>query len=110
MTNVGNAALASVLTLTSANGATARALVAEVEAMATARIKGEMALSKAAIAAGGDRVQQSDIVTTWIDYYGRTIESMNDIEVGGASAATTAAIKASAARIRAMTSLWEATQ
>jgi hypothetical protein len=110
MTNVGNAALASVLTLTSANGATARALVAEVEAMATARIKGEMALSKAAIAAGGDRVQQADIVTTWIDYYGRTIESMNDIEVGGASAATTATIKASAARIRAMTSLWEATQ
>lgn len=110
MTNVGNAALASVLTLTSANGATARALVAEVERAATARIKAEIALGKAAIAAGGDRAKETDIVMTWIDYYEKSINTMTEIEVGGSSAGTVDAIKMAGARIRAMKSLWESNQ
>ena len=51
LVNVGNAALASVLTLTSADGATARALVAELERAAIARLDTELKLSKAALAA-----------------------------------------------------------
>ncbi len=49
LVNVGNAALASVLTLTSADGATARALVAELERAAIARLDVETALSKTAL-------------------------------------------------------------
>jgi hypothetical protein len=100
MTNVGNAALASVLTLVSADGATARALVAEVERAAKARIGVELALSKAALAAGGDKAHELDIITTWIDYYVKSIETMSDIEVGGSSPQTLAAIRAAADRIR----------
>ena len=102
MSNVGNAALASVLTLVSADGATARQLVAEVERAAVARINGEIALSRTALAAGGDLAKETDIVATWIDYYAKSIETMKEIEVGGSSAATTAAIDAAAARVRAI--------
>jgi hypothetical protein len=100
MTNVGNAALASVLTLVSADGSTARALVAEVERAAGARIGAELALSKAALAAGGDRAHEMDIINTWIDYYAKSIETMTDIEVGGSSPQTLAAIHAAADRVR----------
>jgi hypothetical protein len=102
MSNVGNAALVSALTLTSADGATARALVAEVERAANARISAETALSRAALAAGGDLAHETDIVATWIDYYAKALETMDDIEVGGSSPATTAAINAAAARIRSI--------
>ena len=61
LTNVGNAALVSVLTLTSADGATARALVAEVERAAIARLDTELKLSQAALAAGGDRARPKRI-------------------------------------------------
>ncbi|MEO5510153.1 MAG: M28 family peptidase [Longimicrobiales bacterium] len=102
MSNVGNAALASVLTLTSADGATARALVAELEMAANQRIGAELALSRAALKADGTMAKELDIVTTWIDYYAKSIESMQDIEVGGSSPATKAAIAAAAARVRAI--------
>ncbi len=102
MSNVGNTALASVLTLTTADGATARALVAEVERAAHARIGAEIALSVKALATGGSPAAETDIVNTWIDYYAKSIETMSDIEVGGASPETTAAIRAAAARVRAI--------
>jgi hypothetical protein len=100
MVNVGDAALAAVLTLTSADGATARALVAEQEAAAIKRLDTELALSKAAIAAGGDRAKEQDILETWTDYYVAALHTMTDIEVGGSSAATLAAIDAAAARVK----------
>jgi aminopeptidase YwaD len=100
MTNVGNAALASLLTLVSADGATARALVAEVEQAANRRLATERALSEKAVATGGNAVAETDILATWIDYYAKSIETMRDIEVGGSSDETTAAIAAAAARVR----------
>lgn len=106
MTNVGNSALAAMLVLTSADGATARALVSEQERAAVARINTEMALSRQALAAGGDMVHETDIITTWIDYYAKAFETMTDIEVGGSSTETSTAIHAAAGRINAMKSTW----
>ena len=100
LTNVGNAALAAVLTLTSADGSTARELVAEIERAALARLDTELALSRAALAAGGDRAKESDILRTWTDYYVAALHTMADIEVGGSSPQTVAAIDAAAARVK----------
>jgi aminopeptidase YwaD len=100
LTNVGNAALAAVLTLTSADGATARALIAEQERAAIARLDTELALSRAAIAAGGPRAKEDDILSTWTSYYVAALHTMTDIEVGGSSPETLAAIDAAANRVK----------
>lgn len=100
LTNVGIAALVSALTLTSADGATARALVAEVERAAVARLDVELALSRAAIAAGGPRDKEEEILRTWTDYYVASLRTMRDIEVGGSSPETLAAIDAAADRVQ----------
>jgi len=100
LTNVGLAALVSALTLTSADGATARALVAEVERAAVARLDTELKLSQAAIAAGASRATEEDILKTWTDYYVASIRTMSDIEVGGSSRETLAAIDAAANRVK----------
>jgi hypothetical protein len=101
LTNVGNASLAAVLTMTSADGPTARALVAEQERMAIARLDTELALSRAAIAAGGPRALEEDILSTWASYYVSALHTMTDIEVGGSSPETLAAIDAAANRVKA---------
>lgn len=98
--NVGNAALVSVLTLTSADGATARALIGEVERAAIARIDTETKLSREEISRGKDRAEQSDIVKTWTDYYVAAIHTMTDIEVGGSSKETLSAIESAAAHVK----------
>jgi aminopeptidase YwaD len=100
LTNVGNAALAAVLTLTSADGATARELVTEIERAALSRLDTELALSRAALAAGGDRAKEAEILRTWTDYYVAALHTMTDIEVGGSSPQTIAAIDAAAARVK----------
>jgi hypothetical protein len=102
LVNVGISALTSVLTLTSADGATARELIAEQERMALARLETEVKLSKAELLAKGNsvRAEQEDIVKTWTDYYVAALQTMSDIEVGGSSPQTTAAINASVERIK----------
>lgn len=100
LTNVGLAALVSVLTLTSADGPTARALVTEVERAAVARLDVELALSRAAIAEGGPRAKEEEILNTWTDYYVGALRTMRDIEVGGSSRQTLAAIDVAADRVK----------
>jgi hypothetical protein len=100
--NVGNCALVSVLTLTGADGATARALVREMEGGALRRIGIERQLSREALARGATIAAEMEIVTTWIDFYARAIEAMQEIETGGSSPETLAAIRAAAARVRAI--------
>jgi aminopeptidase YwaD len=94
MTNVGVSALVSALTLASADGATARALVAEVERAAAERLRVEAALSRAAIAGGGDRGKEETILRAWTDWYRKAIGTMREIEVGGSSRETQRAISA----------------
>ena len=99
--NVGISALVSALTLTSADGATARALVAELEQAAVARLDTELALSRAALASGGDVAKERDILQTWTDYYDRSLATLSDVETGGSSRETTAAITIARARVLA---------
>ena len=98
--NVGITALVSALTLATADGATARALVAEVERAALARLDVELALSRKAMAAAGNAAAERDILQTWTDYYVNTLATMSDIEVGGSSAETTRAIDDARERVR----------
>lgn len=100
LTNVGNAALVSVLTLVSADGPTARSLVAELERAAVARLDTELGLSRAALKTGGDRAREDDILRTWTEYYVASLHTMTDIEVGGSSKETLAAIDAAAVRVK----------
>ena len=100
LTNVGIAALSSVLTLASADGPTARALVGEVERAAMARLDTELRLSRTALAAGASRANEQDILRTWTDYYVAALHTMTDIEVGGSSRETRATIDAAAARVK----------
>jgi hypothetical protein len=98
--NVGIAALVSALTLTTADGDIARGLVAELERAAMKRLDLELALSRAAISAGGNAAVERDILQTWADYYVDSIATMSDIEVGGSSPQTTAAIAEARDRVR----------
>ena len=98
--NVGMSALVSALVLASANGATARAVIGELEQSAKARLQAEGALSKAAAAQGGSVAQERDILETWATWYTDALESTAEIEVGGVSAATTRAIAKAKERVR----------
>ena len=100
LANVGVSALVSALTLATADGATARALVTEIEAAAVQRLDTETALSVAALAKGGDRQRERLILETWTDWYRKAVQAMAEIEVGGSSAETARAISAAEARIR----------
>jgi hypothetical protein len=100
LANVGVSALVSALTLASADGATARALVGEVERAAIARLDTEAALSRAELARGGDRGKETTILEAWTDWYRRAIRTMSEIEVGGSSRETERAIAAADAAIQ----------
>jgi hypothetical protein len=99
MTNVGNAALVSALTLTSANAATAIAIIGEVERAALARLDAEFALSTQALAQGGDRAKETLILRTWTDWYRDALRTATDIEVGGPSTAVNARITGAVSRV-----------
>ncbi len=99
--NVGISALVSALTLTSADGAVARAMVTELEQAAVTRLDTELALSRAALAAGGDATKERDILQTWTDYYDRSLATLSDVETGGSSRETIAAITIARARVLA---------
>lgn len=101
LANTSNAAIVSALTLTTATGSVARSLIAEVERAAIKRFATELALSKAALVSGGDMAKERDILETWTDYYVKSLATMSDIEVGGSSAATTAAIAAAQKKVQA---------
>jgi hypothetical protein len=98
--NVGISALVSALTLTTADGAMARSLIAEEERAALARLDVETALSRAAMAAGGNSTNEREILQTWTDYYVNSLATMSDIEAGGSSKQTTDAIAAAQANVR----------
>jgi hypothetical protein len=100
LANVGVSALVSAFTLASADGATARMLVAEVEQAAISRLDTETALSQEALKTGGDRAKETLILETWADWYRRAIRTMTEIEVGGTSRETERAIAAADAAVQ----------
>ena len=100
--NVGISALVSALALTSADGVMARTVVDDLERAAVARLDIEVALSHAAIAAGGSATNERDILQTWTDYYDRSLATIADVETGGSSPATVSAIASARARVVAL--------
>ena len=100
LANVGVSALVSALTLASADGATTRALVTEVQQAALTRLDTEAALSRAEVGRGGDSTKERLILDTWTDWYRGAIRSMAEIEVGGSSRETERAIQAAESAVR----------
>jgi aminopeptidase YwaD len=101
--NVGIASLVSGLTLAAADGEEARAIVGEVEQAALARLAVEQKLSAVAIGGGSDAKAEAHILETWGAYYRGALKAAADVEVGGSSAATNAAIAAAVQRVDAAT-------
>jgi hypothetical protein len=99
LANVGVSTTVSAMTLTTADGEMARFIVDEVETAAVDRLTAEFELSRAAIAAGEDRAEQTLVLTTWMDWYRNALRATNDIEVGGSSPETLAAIEAAIAAV-----------
>ena len=97
--NVAVSALVSALTVASADAGTAQGMVAEVEEAAMARLDAETRLSLDTLSRGGRVAHEALILRTWTDWYRDAIRSAADIEVGGSSPATVAAIEAAAARV-----------
>ncbi|MFQ5570439.1 MAG: M28 family peptidase [Rhodothermales bacterium] len=97
--NVGVCALTTALTLSAADGAVARAVVAEVERAALARLEAEGTLSRQAIAEGADPNDERHIIETWTDWYVGAVRAVEDVEVGGASPETLDRIEAAVRRI-----------
>lgn len=102
LANSSVCALVVALTLTSADQRTAHAVVRDVESAAMHRLKAESALSRHAIAGGGSRAIESQILATWGDYYRDAIRTVTELEVGGPSAVTRREIVAAAMRVEAM--------
>jgi aminopeptidase YwaD len=101
--NVGVSALVSALLLATADGPAARGVVAEVERAALARLAAETALSAQALKAGGDALKERDILRTWGAYYVDALRATVDVEVGGATPRTRAAIDQSVLAVQAAT-------
>ena len=99
MANVGVVTTVSAMTLASAGGETARSIIREVEAAALARLAAEFELSQAAVAAGEDRAQEATILQAWLDWYVAALRTTHDIEAGGSSPETLAAMEAALARV-----------
>ncbi len=100
MTNVGVATAVSAMTLASASGETARFVIQELETAALQRLAAEFELSRAAVAAGEDRREQTMILRVWLDWYLEALRTTHDIQVGGSSPETLEALEAALARVR----------
>jgi len=92
--NSGICALLTALTLTNADAATTQALARQVAKNGMARLDRELALSRQAIAAGGDMARERRILQTWAAWYRDAIRAMRDVEVGGSTPATAKTLEA----------------
>ena len=97
----GITALISGLTIASADASTARGVIAELERAALTRIETERALSADVVARGGSVEAEQHLLDVWGAWYRDALTTTADIEVGGSSAATSAAIQGSQARVQA---------
>ncbi|MDQ8154214.1 MAG: M28 family peptidase [Gemmatimonadota bacterium] len=101
--NVGVSALVSALVLSSADGGAARGVVAEVTRAALARLTVETSLSTQSVKAGGEVLKERDILQTWGAYFVDALRATAEIEVGGATASTRAAIDQAVLTVQAAT-------
>lgn len=81
--NVGTGALMIALMLTENKPVLALRVLLEVSMSATYRLQAELKLSQKAIADGGDKEKEQDILTTWSDYYGQVLNTVLDLNPKG---------------------------
>jgi hypothetical protein len=98
--NAGVCAAVTAMTLTAADGETARFVIEELERSAVDRLDAEAALSRAAVASGEAVEEQRTILRTWTEWYEAAIRTAEDIELGGASVETLEALEQAVARVR----------
>ena len=101
LANVGTSALVSALTLVSADSTVARGIIAETQRAAERRLDVETRLSVDTLARGGSVAHETLILTTWANYYRDALRAATDIETGGTTAGTRAAIERAAGAVEA---------
>ncbi len=99
MKNSGISALVAGLTMAAADGKTARGIIGELEHAALVRIETERKLSVDTLARGGSVPYESHIIQAWGAWYRDALKTTDDIEVGGSSDATKAAITSAIKRV-----------
>ena len=101
MANVGICAATVAAVLAAPDSGTAQTIVDETERAALDRLAAEFELSRAAVAQGGKLDQEVLILTTWTEWYANAIRTARDIDVGGPTEATAAAIDRAASAVAA---------
>jgi hypothetical protein len=97
--HVATCALSAALGLVSADGATAAAVIGEVERAAVERIEREAALSMAAVTHGSSRDHELGILRAWAAWYRGALTATLELETGAASAATQRRVKQAQAAV-----------
>jgi len=92
--NVSVCAMVSAMALTRADGEMTRFMAAELLQAATQRIQREEVLSKAALAGGEDPAEEQRIIGSWVDWYVAAVRTLEELEPGGPSPETRAALGA----------------
>lgn len=82
--NVGNCALTTGLLLTSGAASVGVAAVTELVRVATGELATQGALSRAAIAKGGDAATERMILSAWRDYYVAALPTLRELVLNGA--------------------------
>lgn len=101
MTNVGVCAATVAGVLAAPDSGTAQAIIDETERAALDRLAAEFELSRAELAKGGKLDHEVLILTTWTEWYTNAIRAARDIDIGGPTPATTAAIDRAAQAVSA---------
>ena len=101
LANVGTSALVSALTLASADSTIARGIIAETQRAAERRLAIEARLSVDTLQRGGSVGHETLILTTWANYYRDALRATSDIETGGSTAGTAAAVERAVGEVAA---------
>ncbi|MDG1277699.1 MAG: M28 family peptidase [Algoriphagus sp.] len=80
--NVATGALVSAYTLLNADENTAEKMIEMLLEKASQRLEIEVELSKKAIAAGGSKENEQEILDTWLDYYEKSLDTIKDLLLG----------------------------
>jgi hypothetical protein len=100
LANVGNCALTTGLLLTAGSPTIGVSALAELVGVATQELRTQAALSRAAIAKGGDAATERKILEAWRDYYVAALPTVQELVIGGSPMA--AQVAAAQLRVRAV--------